>query len=126
PLPKKLEPLRFHNPPLALVKLPLAANETLPVIEPLLVTEPLPLLNEIATLLVVRPKSVEAIEWPALLETVAVWLLLALLMLTTGINGAPGAVTMPEFVIEIRPLAVAGLLEPLLAEMPTPAAAMLP
>ena len=44
------------------------------------------------------------------LLTVAVWLLFALPMLTTGIYGAPGAVTVPELMTEIRPLALDGLL----------------
>src|SRR5438128_966341 len=55
PLPNEFQPLRYHLPVAALVKLPFAANVTLPKIEPLFVTEPLPELKAITILLVVCP-----------------------------------------------------------------------
>src|SRR5262249_35932993 len=60
PEPKLFEPLVFQVP--LLVKLLFTANVTLPVIVPLLVTEPLPALKEIAKLLVVRPNRLDAME----------------------------------------------------------------
>ena len=85
----------------------------MPVIVPLLVIEPLPLKIETTTLLVVRPNRLAAIVPPELLLRVAVWLLFELLMVTTGIYGTPGALTVPELITDIRPLALEGLLAPL-------------
>src|SRR4051794_29153108 len=103
-------------PPIALIKLPFANSATLPVIVPLLVIVPLPPKTETATLLVVRPDRPAAMV--PLLLSVAVWLLFELLMVTTGMYGAPGALTVPELITEIVPLALEGLLAPLPVLMP--------
>src|SRR5689334_18770728 len=70
PLPKLFHPFRFQVP--ALTKLALPLKETLPLIVPLLLIDALPVKTEKAILLVVRPKSFDAIVLSALLVRVAV------------------------------------------------------